>query len=75
MYFDFKIMIFKRLYFEFFAIVYLEKIHGKRWAAPLRNDFILIKTIYAGSALKIRQNYASLDKFSLEMTKLSIKEF
>ena len=32
-------MIFKKLYFEFFAIVYLEKIHGKRWVAPLRNDF------------------------------------
>ena len=64
-------MIFKKLYFEFFAIVFLEKMHRM----SLRHDFILIKTIYAGSALKIRQNYASLDKFSLEMTKLSIKEF
>jgi hypothetical protein len=46
--------------------------HRKRWTYE---NLILIKTIYAGSALKIRQNYASLDKFSLEMTKLSIKEF
>ena len=68
-------MIFKKFYFEVFATVYLEKMHGKRWAAPLRNDIILIKTIYAGSAKKIRQNYASLDKFGREMTKLSKKEF
>ena len=46
-------MIFKKFYFEFFAIVFLEKMHRKRWAAPLRNDFILIKTIYAGLALKL----------------------
>ena len=31
-----------------------------RWAASLRNDFILIKTIYAGLALKIRQFNVSL---------------
>ena len=68
-------MIFIKFNFEFFAIVFLEKMHRKRWAAPLRNDFILIKTIYAGSALKIRQFNVSLVKFGWEMTKLSTKEF
>ena len=56
-------MIFIKFNFEFFAIVFFEKMHRKRWAAPLRNDFILIKTKYAGSALKIRQFNASLVKF------------
>ena len=60
MYFDFKIMIFRKKKFEFFAIVFHEKMHRKRWAAPLKNDFFLIKNVYAGSALKIRQFNVSL---------------
>ena len=46
-------MIFIESTFELFAIVFLEKMHGKLWAVSLRNDFILIKTIYAGSAFKL----------------------
>ena len=68
-------MIFLKFNFEFFAIVFHEKMHGKRWAAPIRNEFILIKKAYTGSALKTRQINASFVKFGCEMTKLSIEEF
>ena len=62
-YLNFKIMIFLKFNFEFFAIDFNEKMHGKRWAASTRIEFILIKTAYTGSALKIRQINASFVKF------------
>jgi hypothetical protein len=34
-YFNFEIMIFLKFNFEFFAIDFHEKMHGKRWAAPI----------------------------------------
>ena len=61
--------------FFFKKCIFFDK---KHYNAPNGNTgmlFILIKTAYPGSALKIIQDYASLDKFSCEMTKLSIKEF